>query len=344
VTTKLAGATCFSLVERDLQRVRAALQKVATDFQASARMLLEHAAPDRGKLLRPTLLLLSGRLFGAITAEHIRAATTLELVHNATLLHDDVLDQGGVRRGRPTVNRRWGNLAAVRLGDVLLSKVLELSAGLRPEVQVLLGGMMRRTCAGEIRQTAHAGDFFLTEREYRAIVAWKTAALFEGACYLGARLTDASIGACRTAARFGYNTGLAYQIADDLLDIVGDGRSLRKTLGTDLRKAKPTLPLIHALQVLPEPRRTSVRSALAARRLARSELRDVLAASGSVDYVLTRIGRHADRAKETLREVPQTPVKMALLEIPGVILQEAVGQAAKGMERSMSLGRVAAQG
>jgi octaprenyl-diphosphate synthase len=188
----------------------------------------------------------------------------------------------------------------------------------------------------------HAGDFTLTEQKYLTIVGRKTAALFRGACYLGAQLAGAATSECRVAARFGYGTGMAYQIMDDLLDITGDDKSLRKTLGTDLRNAKLTLPLIHALRVLSEPRRTSLLLALQQRRLTRSALLNLLMASGSTDYVLTRIGRYADRASVALAGVRPTPMKAALLEMPRMIVREAAGPSAERLDRSLSPYRVAA--
>jgi octaprenyl-diphosphate synthase len=342
VTTELNGASLFSLIERDLQRVRAALREVSQGFQESTRTLLEHAGADRGKLLRPALLLLSGTAFGAVTPDHIRAATVLELIHNATLLHDDVLDQGHLRRGQPTVNRRWGNPVAVRLGDALLSQVLALSIHLPPDVRATVGRVIRRTCDGEIRQAGNAGNVFLTEREYLAIVGSKTAALFEGACHLGARLADASPHQRWAAARFGYSTGMAYQIMDDLLDLVGDRRVLRKTLGTDLRSTKLTLPLIHALCVAGEPARALLQCKLRARSLARGELLAVLAAGESVDYVLARIRRYERRAAAALRDVRATPGKAALLAVPCSIWHEAVEGSRD--HRGLSRPRPAARG
>jgi octaprenyl-diphosphate synthase len=339
-----AGASFLLLIERDLQQIRTMLRDLAGELDDSIRPLAQYSALDSGKLLRPILLLLSGGAFGAIGPDHLRVATILELVHNATLLHDDVLDQGTVRRGAPTVNRRWGNRVAVRLGDVLLGKVFVRNADLEPGIRAALGRMICRTCDGEIRQTVNAGRFTLTEREYLALVGRKTAALFRGACYLGARLAQAAAGECRLAARVGYNVGMAYQIMDDLLDIIGDGKKLRKTLGTDVHNAKLTLPLIHALRILAEPRRTTLLLALQRRSATRSELLDVLAASGSVDYVLARIGGYADRAAETLGSIRPTPMKAALLEMPRMIVHEAAEQSAESLGRFASSRRVAARG
>lgn len=337
-------ASFLPLIEPDLQQIRTMLRDLTNELDDSIRPLAQHSALDSGKLLRPILLLLSGGAFGAIGPDHLRVATILEIIHNATLLHDDVLDRGTVRRGAPTVNRRWGNRVAVRLGVVLLGKVFVRNADLEPGIRAALGRMICRTCDGEICQTVRAGRFTLTEREYLALVGRKTAALFRGACYLGARLARASAGECRLAARFGYNTGMAYQIMDDLLDIVGDGKTVRKTLGTDLHSAKLTLPLIHALRVLAEPRKSSLLLALQTRSLTRTELLDILAASGSTDYVLARIGAYANRAAEAFGNVRPTPMKAALLELPRTIARAAVEQSAASLSRSLSPARVAARG
>ncbi len=331
-------------IEQDLERVRALLRELAAEIDESLRWLVEYSAPDRGKLLRPTLLLLSAGTFGAIGPEHLRLAAALEFVHNATLLHDDVLDHGRVRRGLPTVNRRWGNRTAVRLGDILLARVFEMNTSFALPIRAVLGRMIRRTCEGEIHQTVSSGRFALTEREYLIMVGRKTAALFRGACYLGALVAQAPPRECRRAARFGYGLGLAYQIMDDLLDLIGDGKSLRKTLGTDLRNAKVTLPLIHALHVLPEPRRRALLWALQEHRLRRFEVLDVLAASGSTDYVLARIRGYVERAAAALAPVRQTPMKAALLEMSQLIEQEAVEQSATVRERALSPCRLAAWG
>jgi len=340
VTTHLTEASFLSPIEHPLQQVRAALREFSQGFHESVRPLVEQGALDCGKLLRPALLLLSGGIHGAIVEDHIHAAVILEMIHNATLLHDDVLDRGCVRRGVPTVNRRWNNRVAVRFGDVLLGKVLEWSACLQPGLRATFSRMVRQTCDGEIRQTVRAGDFTLTEQEYLAIVGQKTAALFAGACYIGAHLANAPAAECRAARRFGYHAGMAYQIVDDLLDIAGDGKTLHKTLGTDLRSAKLTLPWIHALRVRAEPQKSSLSSALKTQSLTKPEMLHLLAIGGSMDYVLVRIGSYASRAVETLRNVGPGPMQAALLEVPKSIVRDAVEGSADGLSLAVSQHRV----
>ncbi len=315
VTVQPDGNPFLRLIRSDLQRVRGALRRMRGEVPEPIRPLVEHGALERGKLLRPALLLLSGRTFGAITAGHIRAATALELIHNASLLHDDVLDHGLVRRGVATANQRWGNQAAVLFGDLLLGQALEIITSLPEAARSLLSRTMQRTCAGEMRQIATAGSLTLTEQQYLALVTEKTAAMFEGACGLGAQLAGASQEECLALSRFGCSAGIAYQVADDLLDIVGDGDALCKTLGTDLLGGKLTLPVIHSLRVLAEPGRSSLLRRLERRCLTRLELLDILAETGSTDYVLARLDSYVREAMEAIAPLRQGLAKAGLLEM-----------------------------
>ena len=336
----LTSPSFMPAVEPDLRRVRAGLRRLSKDLPEPLRPLVRCGALDGGKMLRSSLLLLWGRATGAVTEDHIRAGIVLELLHNATLLHDDVLDEGHLRRGVPTVNCRWGNRTAVLFGDLLLGKVLELSCRCAPEVRAVLGRMSLHTCEGEISQSARAGHFTLSEQEYLAIIGKKTAALFEGACYIGAHLAGTSAPQSLAAARFGRHVGMAYQIMDDLLDIAGSGDALRKTLGTDLRSAKPTLSLIHALSALPEPHRTSLLLRLRSHAAGACELLDVFEDTGSVEYVLGRLCDYADAALDALQDLRETSVRDALIEVPRWILQEAMKGSAirnRRLNRSLSI-------
>jgi octaprenyl-diphosphate synthase len=323
-----AGSPLPPAVARDLQRVRAALQDVRRGFPAALQPLVEGGALSGGKLLRPALVLLSGRACDAVTEDHIRVATVLELIHSASLLHDDVLDGGRLRRGTTTVNVRWGNRAAVKLGDLLLSRALERSTLLPPPARRILSRMILRTCVGELRQTAQAGNFLLSEGQYLTLIEEKTAALFEGACELGAGLSLASPWQCRALARFGHCAGLAYQIVDDLLDLIGDSAVLHKTLGTDLQRAKLTLPLIHCLQVLIGSPKAALLEKLRTRSLTGPHLRRALAASGSMEYVLTYIHTCTAQAADALQGFRPTLAKASLLALPRLIAQEAVERSA----------------
>jgi octaprenyl-diphosphate synthase len=308
-----AGEPTFPLLRSDLEKVRTALRRLFEDVSESIRPLLEQGAAPAGKLLRPALLLLSGRAFGSLTEDHYHASTALELIHTASLLHDDVLDHGLVRRGQATVSRRWGNQAALLLGDLLLGWSLGIIAGLPQAARKILSRVLRRTCMGEMRQVV-GGGAMLAEPQYLALITEKTAALFEGACRLGAQLAGASSQDCGAVARFGHHFGIAYQMMDDLQDLIGDPATLRKTLGTDLQEGKVTLPLIHTVRMLPEPRRSSFLMDFETRRLAASQVHIALTETGSMDFVLSRIDASVAKAADSIREVRQSVAKAALLE------------------------------
>ena len=173
----------------------------------------------------------------------------IEMVHTATLLHDDVIDQAAVRRNQPTVNCLYGNTAAVLLGDFLLSRAFEAGVELNiPEVQKILTQTARQICQGELLQNIRRADWTMGREDYLEIIDAKTAGLFSAACRLGAVLCHADTSAVERFAEYGRCVGMAFQITDDILDITGDDEKVGKTLGTDAAQKKPTLPLIHYLQ------------------------------------------------------------------------------------------------
>ena len=188
----------------------------------------------------------------------IRIAAIVELIHNATLLHDDVIDGGQKRRGLPTVNSLCGNESAVLLGDFLLSRVFKMCAELKPEIINIIAGTVVRVCEGELRQMAQRQNWQLSESEYIDIITEKSAALFSSCCLLGGLLAGASETQVRSLACFGLNAGIAFQITDDLLDIIGDESKTGKTLGSDVDKNKLTLAVIHLLRTVDEREKSAV--------------------------------------------------------------------------------------
>ncbi len=188
----------------------------------------------------------------------IRIAAIVELIHNATLLHDDVIDGGQKRRGLPTVNSLWGNESAVLLGDFLLGKAFRICADLGPEITNIIAGTAVRVCEGELRQVTERQNWQLSESEYIDIITEKSAALFSSCCLLGGLLAGAGETQARSLACFGLNAGIAFQITDDLLDIIGDESKTGKTLGSDIDKNKLTLAVIHLLRALDEREKSAV--------------------------------------------------------------------------------------
>ena len=208
--------------------------------------LVDHTARYGGKRLRPALLLLCGRACGGTTDRHVRAAAVVELIHTATLVHDDVVDAADRRRSGATINASWGDEVSILLGDLLFARALELFARFAgPRENRLLAQAVREVCEGELLQLLASREPDLAETRYLEVIAKKTGALCAVACSLGAAFAGGGDGALERLRAFGRQLGVAFQIADDCLDIRGDEATTGKTLGLDLRAGKLTLPIIH---------------------------------------------------------------------------------------------------
>jgi len=263
---------------------------------------VRHAAQLAGKRMRPALLLLVARACGEIRREHITLAAVVEMIHTATLVHDDVLDEATLRRRRDTVNARFGNEISVLVGDFLFTHAFYLASttGSTFGCQTI-GRSTNIVCAGEMRQVKTRGRFDLSEAEYLEIIDAKTAELCACCGRLGAHY--ASVDESQTGAmdRYGRMLGIAFQIADDLLDVTGQETLAGKSLGTDLEKQKPTLPLIRLLDQLPlDERRRLVAVLSTGGRAARQALADCLADSDALDYARRRAGEFACAARAEL--------------------------------------------
>jgi len=239
-------------VQVQLDEVETRIAQQAAAFDPAIEGYVSYAIGSRGKRLRPLVALLSGGATGAITSAHVDLAVILELVHIATLVHDDIMDEAERRRGQPTVNARWGNSLSVLLGDCLFAQALNLSTHFEnAEISRSISQAAREVCSGEIIQTQRRFDLHLAIDEYRRIVEMKTGSLFAAAAELGAVLNEMEPALVRSLKSFGMKIGAAYQIYDDCLDIAGDESVVGKTLGTDLRKGKLTLPVLLLLQSAP---------------------------------------------------------------------------------------------
>ncbi|MEP6698476.1 MAG: polyprenyl synthetase family protein [Verrucomicrobiota bacterium] len=247
-----ALARVISLVQAELQEVESRIAQQATAFDPAIEGYVTYAIGGRGKRLRPLMALLSGGASGGVTSAHLDLAVIVELIHIATLVHDDIMDEAERRRAQPTVNARWGNSLSVLLGDCLFAQALNLSTNFEsPAVSRTIARAARDVCSGEIIQTQRRFDLHLGIDDYLRIVEMKTGSLFAAAAELGAVLNDADTATVRTLKDFGRKIGTAYQIYDDCLDIVGNETEIGKTLGTDLRKGKLTLPVLMLLNSAP---------------------------------------------------------------------------------------------
>jgi octaprenyl-diphosphate synthase len=237
------------LINSELYAVEERIRAQARAFDPAVEGYVAYAVESSGKRLRPALALLAGGATGNIGPAHFDLAVVVELIHAATLVHDDILDSADVRRGQPTANAKWGNSLSVLLGDCLFAHAQKLASGFRSsEMMRRMAEAASEVCSGEIIQTQRRFDLKLSVPDYYRIIEMKTGALFAVATELGAFLNEATpsiIGAMRT---FGLRFGTAFQIYDDVLDLTGDEAKAGKTLGSDLRKGKLTLPILYLLQ------------------------------------------------------------------------------------------------
>jgi octaprenyl-diphosphate synthase len=267
----------------------------------------------RGKRLRSALVILVGHACGKVTRAHHVLAAVVEMVHTATLVHDDVLDEAETRRHLPTVNAAWGPKTSLLLGDMLFSAAFRLCSTVDAKACEWIGDATNRVCAGELLQVSQAGNLDLSEEDYFEIVAGKTGALTECCTRLGAHYAGASRDVADRLADFGRDLGIAFQIADDVLDLNGDPFAVGKTLGTDLEQEKLTLPMIRALAELPVDEAEQLRAAI--RRGAACDVADALAATGAMDSVAADARRLAAAARRALTILPAMPYRAALEQI-----------------------------
>lgn len=227
-------------------------RQLASELRSSYETLapvLNHGTQLGGKRLRPAMLLLSGAAVGRLSPEHITLGAVIEMVHTATLVHDDVLDDASTRRHVATVNARWNGHVSILLGDYLFAQSFRLAATLSSTLACQwIGEAARAVCEGELRQLLQRGVVDLDEETYLSMIAAKTGELCRVACQLGARYADGSDSLVEAMGAFGDSVGIAFQIADDYLDLWGDDQAVGKTLGTDIVQGKMTLPLIRLLQ------------------------------------------------------------------------------------------------
>ena len=298
-----------SLARPDMAAVDTLIrQRLASDV-VLINQVAEYIIGAGGKRLRPMLLLLAAGAFGRRGADVHQLAAVIEFIHTATLLHDDVVDESDLRRGRRTANAVWGNAPSVLVGDFLYSRSFQLMVELqRPEVMRILADTTNEIAEGEVLQLLHVRNADTDEAAYLRVIERKTAVLFAAATRLGALLADAGPDACDAMHAYGLNLGFAFQIADDVLDYTADAGTLGKNVGDDLAEGKATLPLIHALRHADPATARQLRAAIETGD--GDALPDVLAAihaGGSLDYSRERALEHASRAERALDGLPGNP-------------------------------------
>ena len=284
--------------------------------------LIEEVGKFRGKMLRPILVLLCGRACGPINPAHRTIAAVAEMVHMATLVHDDVLDEADYRRRGPTLNALHGNEAAVIMGDLCISHAFRLCSALdSPLPSRLIAATTNTLCEGELMQLYYRGHYGLTEERYLDIITRKTAQLIATCCYLGAWASGANAAICAAFETFGLKVGMAFQIMDDILDLAGAREGAGKTLGTDLLKEKLTLPLIHFLRQ-DTARRSRLLQGLAAApdQAGRVKLLGRLDEDGSLAYARRRARLLIRDAKRALPQIESEQSRDFLVKLADQVI------------------------
>jgi octaprenyl-diphosphate synthase len=270
-----------------------------------------------GKRLRPALVLLAARACGCTSAEPVLHAAMIEFIHTSTLLHDDVVDESGLRRGRKTANAVWGNAGAVLSGDFLYSRAFQMMVeSQRTAVMSVMANATNAIAEGEVLQLLNCGDPDTDEARYMRVIELKTARLFEAGCRLGAIAAGQDEAGQQRMHDYGHHLGLAFQLVDDVLDYTADTAVSGKNVGTDLAEGKPTLPLIHAMKHGTAQQTALIRDAIMHGRV--DQLDAVLKAVEStkaIPYTRALAERHSLKAVESLGDFPDSPHKKAMIEL-----------------------------
>ena len=315
----------YAPVVDDMQRVEDILAEELKNPHAFVDQVIQHSARLGGKRLRPALMLLTAKAIGNVTSDHHILAATIEMIHLATLVHDDVLDEADVRRHVATVNARWNNETSVLLGDYLFSHAFYLASTVGTAAACQTIGLATNTvCEGELRQTGNQGRLDVSEQEYTEIIDAKTAELCACACNLGATFANASEDLVEAMTRYGRNLGIAFQIADDLLDLVGDELVTGKSLGTDLEKQKPTLPIIHVWEQASEADRVEIAEILnGPANVRRARLTPWFEKFQALEYARSKAVGYAAAAKTELGRLGDSPAKSVLDQITDFVVSRA---------------------
>jgi octaprenyl-diphosphate synthase len=310
-------ADVWDAYRSELDGVEDRIHQNLTSSVTLVNTVAAHILNSGGKRIRPLLLLLCARLCGYAGREHHQLGSLVEFIHTATLLHDDVVDDADIRRGRQTARKVWGNQVSILVGDYLYSKAMCQVVEFRSQkINEVLAEACKKMAEGEVLQLYYNGNPAMPEGDYIKIVEHKTAGLIAASCRMGAILADASEAQQDSVFRFGQYLGIAFQVVDDTLDYTANGASLGKTLGQDLRQGKATLPLLHLLNHCSDRDRQMIKDRMETRTLTEGDLRrliDLMDESGSIVYALNHAQAYITAAKRELGQFEESTAKRALL-------------------------------
>ncbi len=316
------AADLHAVIAEDMAAVDAVIRRSLGSDVALIRTIADYIVGAGGKRLRPAVLLLVSRALGYGGAAQHDLAATIEFIHTATLLHDDVVDESALRRGRPTSNAAFGNAASVLVGDFLYSRAFQMMAGVGSlRVMRILADATNRIAEGEVLQLLNVHDPSVSESRYMQVIERKTATLFEAATRIGAVLAGADADTEARCARYGAALGKAFQIIDDVLDYSGQVEDLGKQLGDDLKEGKATLPLIHALSVAPEHDRALIESAIRDGGGDFLAIARIVQHSGSLQYAQRIAESEVQQARDAVAMLPPSRYQRTLLELTSFAMQ-----------------------
>jgi octaprenyl-diphosphate synthase len=313
-------------IAADLEALGAVLRRELATDDPFIGELVSHVLATRGKLIRPALALLSSAACGEADEQRLWLAGTVELIHIASLIHDDIIDAADLRRGISTVNMLWGNQVAVLLGDYLFATAFDLVSRIRhPDVAPTIAQAAVAMSRAEIQAVKLEGEVHEDEQTYFQIIEGKTARLFSAACRSGALVAGASSDMTEALAAFGLNWGISFQITDDALDLTGTQEALGKPIGSDIDAGKVTLPVIAALRRASETDRQRLRTLVgrASGDGALEELRAIVDRYGGVRQALDAARAYADRAAHALDALPPSPSSRSLRDLAEFVLVRA---------------------
>lgn len=306
-------------VKSDLEEIESALVQNLNPYLDLVSETASHILFSGGKRLRPLLMVLSARLCGYQGNQDKFFSTIFEYLHAATLLHDDLVDGASIRRGKPVAHSIFGNSTAVLVGDFLLARGLSIAAkACKIKIIEIIAGITENMSQGEIHQLMKKESFNLNENEYMEIIRRKTAVLIQGACHVGALLADAPSDREMALAEYGYCVGIAFQMADDLLDYTSETDVLGKSVGADLREGKLTLPVIHAIENAPEDIRMEMKQIIQNKNFSTEEFHyiiDMLNRYGGIDYTRKKASVFIEKAKNAISIFEPTQTRETLMNI-----------------------------
>lgn len=313
----------LDLVRDDLERVEREISLESVASVEAVTSISQYLQAGGGKRLRPILVLLCSKLIGPATDTIIRLAAVVEMLHTATLIHDDVIDYAKTRRGRPSTNAVWGNHTAVLAGDWLYMQAFQIALRERNfHILDVLIGLTQDMVEGELLQLERIGNIDISEADYMELVDRKTASLFSVCARLGTIAGGGDESAETRMGEFGWNLGMAFQLVDDILDFTSREKILGKPVGNDLREGKVTLPLIYALKSASAEERVMIESVLTAGNydgVPFLSILQMLHRHRSVERAMQRAQSFTDKARAVMAEFPESPAQRALMAVTELV-------------------------